>query len=98
MFAAVLGTGEVDVYLAVQQDPACELARFSTRHRWGRALARLSLAFHCNIWGGLRPRGAGYSVHSCATRERKRFTIWCCGCLWQAVLTQNTVEANFHLG
>lgn len=66
VFAARLGTEWRE---ALQQDPACTLARFSTRRGWGRALARLSLASHCNIWGALRLRGAGYSVHGCAARK-----------------------------
>lgn len=66
VFAASPGTAW---QVALQQDPACILARFSTRHGWGRAVARLSLASHCNIWGALRLRGAGYSVHDCAARK-----------------------------
>lgn len=75
VFAAHLGTEWQE---ALQKDPACILARFSTRHGWGRALARLSLASHCNIWGhcDCEARGTRYMavppgkrrVHDLASR------------------------------
>lgn len=61
--------------------PACILACFSTRHRWGQPLARLSLASHCNILGALRLRGAGYSVHLAARKMEDQDLELCCECV-----------------